>query len=468
MHETADFETEYAVKTKAQLVLELEALKRRFRELESRSAERQHAADLLRLQALILDAVSDSVVITDIDGEIVDWTAPAAEMFGYDKKEVLGQTTDFLYRPDELEAFTETVAKSLRREGHWTGDNVFVRKDGTEGISRTVILAFRDQDGDHMATVHVFRDMTKRRLGAAALKDVHNTLETWIRQRTSQLRSTNKKLELEIAERKQAEAAVSAAKREAELANRAKSDFLANMSHELRTPLNAIVGFAEVLSNELFGPIGNAKYRDYAMDINASGRHLLDLINDILDLSKIESGSIELNEETFDVRPVIRSCMTLMAERARSGNVAVHVETRDGQQPGLFADKRMVRQILVNLISNAIKFTPPGGKVSVKAWHGRDGYLLQIVDSGVGIAPEDIPKAMARFGQIDGKLARRHEGSGLGLPLAGSLVDLHGGTLDIESELDVGTTVTVRFPTERVIEPSAKAMAPRAGQWVAS
>ena len=241
-----------------------------------------------------------------------------------------------------------------------------------------------------------------------------------------------------------------AANDKAEFANRTKSEFLANMSHELRTPLNAVIGFSDMIRNKVFGPC-DERYRGYALDIHQSGQHLLDLVNDILDLSKVESGGEELHEEQFEIREVIESVVTMVKGRAQKGGVKLELEVPD-HPPALRADNRKLKQILMNLLSNAIKFTEPGGKVTFRIWCRRgSGYVFQIADTGIGIALDDIPKALAPFQQVDGEHNRKYEGSGLGLPLTKSLVELHGGSFDLQSRLGVGTTVTVRLPEERVV-----------------
>jgi len=243
-----------------------------------------------------------------------------------------------------------------------------------------------------------------------------------------------------------------AAKQQADAANRAKSEFLANMSHELRTPLNAILGFSELMGNATLGPLGNPKYEEYTKDINDSGRHLLALIQDILDLSKVESGAQELFEDDIEVPKVTETVLRLVRQSAKEREVELELDLPDGL-PLLNGDETKVKQILTNLLTNAIKFTDSGGTVTLRAWCDADsGFVFQIADTGIGIAPDDIPKALAQFGQIDSGLNRKYEGTGLGLPLTKALVELHGGYLDLQSQVGVGTTVTVRFPAARIVQ----------------
>ena len=244
---------------------------------------------------------------------------------------------------------------------------------------------------------------------------------------------------------------LSLARQEAEATSRAKTEFLANVSHELRTPLNAIIGLSEIVKDELLGPVGEPKYRDYADDIHKSGHHLLELINDILDISKVESGRDELNEEIISVPDLVHSALTLTRQRAIDDRIELVIDCPEDLPP-LNADNRKMKQILVNLLSNAIKFTEADGKVTLKAWcRPESGYVFQVIDTGIGIALDDIPKALSIFGQIDGEISRKNKGTGLGLPLTKALTELHSGSLDLQSEPGIGTTVTVRLPRERIV-----------------
>lgn len=235
-------------------------------------------------------------------------------------------------------------------------------------------------------------------------------------------------------------------------ASRAKSDFLANMSHELRTPLNAIIGFSEMILGETFGPVGQDRYLEYANDIRDSGAHLLEIINDILDIAKVEAGTMVLNEEAVDVAKSIRSCLKLLQHRADEGGIALRMRM-SARPTTVWADARKFKQIVVNLLSNAIKFTPAGGRAHVKAHVNGTGELVVTVsDTGPGIPEEYLDDVMSPFVQLDSGLNRKHEGTGLGLPLCKALVEAHGGQLELRRGPHKGTVATVRFPPERLRE----------------
>ena len=261
-----------------------------------------------------------------------------------------------------------------------------------------------------------------------------------------------------IGELEQAKAISDEARRRAEAANISKSRFLAQMSHELRTPLNAILGFSEVMKTEVFGEHAIPAYKEYSADIHNSGVHLLGLINEILDLSRIEAGRYELNEESISLVAIVEDCHHLLKLRASNRGITLH-EVFENDLPRLWADERALRQICLNLLSNAIKFTPQGGEIWLKVgWTASGGQYMSVKDTGAGIPEEEIPVVLASFGQGSNSIKSAEQGAGLGLPIAKSLVDLHGGTFSLKSKLRIGTEVIVTFPPERVVA----AMAPMA------
>jgi two-component system, cell cycle sensor histidine kinase PleC len=254
-----------------------------------------------------------------------------------------------------------------------------------------------------------------------------------------------------VGELEQAKAKSDEAARRAEAANLAKSRFLAQMSHELRTPLNAILGFSEVMKSEILGAHSVPTYKEYAGDIHSSGQHLLNLINEVLDLSRIEAGRYELNEEPIGLAGVAEDCHHLITLRATNRNIEIH-ELYEPDLPKLWADERAVRQICLNLLSNAIKFTPQGGEVWLKVgWTASGGQYLSVRDNGAGIPEEEIPIVLSSFGQGSNAIKTAEQGAGLGLPIVNGLVDLHGGTFTLRSKLREGTEAIVTFPASRVM-----------------
>jgi signal transduction histidine kinase len=247
------------------------------------------------------------------------------------------------------------------------------------------------------------------------------------------------------------ERALEKAKEFAEAANHSKSRFFANMSHELRTPLNAIIGFSDVLRGDAIGPLSVERCKEYSNNIYTSGRHLLDLINDILDLSKLEESATTLDASTVNLQNVIETTFNLIQQKADAGRVKLEANIEDNL-PFLFADPRRIKQILINLVSNSVKFTKPGGTVSVYLKTGvENSIIMSVVDTGIGMSEEDLKMAFTVFGQVNGDIAKQHEGTGLGLPLAKSLIELHGGVIGVKSQLGEGTTIEITFPANRSI-----------------
>jgi signal transduction histidine kinase len=267
---------------------------------------------------------------------------------------------------------------------------------------------------------------------------------TRLRRYVTELEATKRELEQTAAE-------LTGALDQAAASSRAKSQFLATMSHELRTPLNAVLGFAELLKLQLYGPLGDPRYLGYAGDIHASGGHLLAVINDVLDFAKIDAGRLTLVEDEVDIPELLDSVLPMIRGAATEAGLTLSEEHEPELR--LRGDRRRLKQILLNLLSNAVKFTPSGGRVKVTAERAGRDIAISVTDTGIGIDPADMPRALQAFGQIDNRLARAYEGTGLGLPLCMQLMELHGGTLTLDSAIGRGTEVTIRFPAERVITP---------------
>ncbi|MBC7950462.1 MAG: PAS domain S-box protein [Rhodospirillaceae bacterium] len=320
-------------------------------------------------------------------------------------------------------AFSPLVDAALRGE-EVRDHEIFVQRPGRAPRVLSWNLARSEDCG--ASVVAVGTDVTRRRIAERGLSEANELLEQRVTERTREAQ---------------------AAQHQAELASRAKTEFVANMSHELRTPLNAIIGFSDVMRLEVMGPIQNPRYTEYIRDIHDSGSHLLEVINDILDLAKVEAGKFVLNREPSDMRAIVNGAMRLMAERAQKAGVVLECRMGAGLGMGL-VDPLRIKQVLLNLLSNAVKFTPEGGSIFLVADCGPAGITLSVTDTGIGMDQSHVARAMQPFAQIDSSLARRYPGTGLGLPLAKSFVELHGGTIMVESVMGRGTTVTVVLPPE--------------------
>ena len=287
-------------------------------------------------------------------------------------------------------------------------------------------------------------EVSERKRAEEKLEEARDSLTETLFERTEALSQ-------EIEERKNSEKVLLLALQQAETSSYAKTRFLANMSHELRTPLNSVIGFSHMLESEAFGSLGSEKNKEYVSNIKDSGSHLLRLIANILDISRIEAGGKELADQRVDLGETIAASVTMMKAQAAGAGITLSMELPDGGSR-LRGDPTALKQVLLNLLSNAVKFTPAGGRVLVQVAVDNDGEtVVTVADTGVGIAAENIPKVVEPFAQVGDIMTRKHEGVGLGLALAKSLTELHGGTLGIDSEVGSGTTITVRFPPERTL-----------------
>ena len=377
--------------------------------IQRNAAEAQKEA----LFRLLFERSPMGMAVVDMKGRYIRMNDAYCRFVGYSRDELMQMIVRDVTHPDDAAALEQRLSAQARaREGEFRFEKRYITRSGdiVVGLMTTAVIS-PTEDSDLQIIAQVI-DVTER---VAAEEELRN------------------------------------AKEDAEIANRAKSDFLANMSHELRTPLNAIIGFSEVMLGQYFGPFDNPRYRDYAEDIHASGRHLLEFIDDLLDLAKIEAGRLTLIETNVHVASLVQGTIRLFADRAESAGIELTNDVPPGL-PHLMADERMTRQILVNLISNAIKFTPASGQVSVSAvLTAASAIQILVSDSGVGIEPEEIPLIRKRFGR--GRRTANHEiqGTGLGLAIIDSLIGLHDGEMDIESWAGRGTIVRVTFPASRTI-----------------
>ncbi|WP_148219202.1 ATP-binding protein [Azospirillum sp. B510] len=370
----------------------------------------------------ILDSMLDAVVTFDSNGRIITFNRAAELMFGMPEHRMVGQPIEALI-PGARGGADDRDLTALRRDGHafpvsfTVGD---LRLDGGPCTPAALPAALGGVRPDEpRICVGVIRDMTRR---------------------------------------KQQEAELIASKTQAELANRAKTEFLANMSHELRTPLNAIIGFAEVLSSEFFGTV-NERQKSCITDIHDSGRHLLDIVNAVLDMSKLEFGQFDLSEESVEAHEAIGQCLMMVRDRAAAAGIAIHNEVTAAIAL-LWVDRRAFKQVILNLLSNAVKFTPDGGQITVSAGLEADGgFRLTVADTGIGIPAAFMADLFQPFRQAENTANRRYEGTGLGLSISKNFIDLHGGTLSCQSGLGAGTSMTVRLPACRVIDCPAGAQA---------
>ncbi len=373
--------------------------------------------DAISMLTSIFDVSEIGIVVTDSNARIVRVNDSFVRAFGWEKEELINVQVSSLVTPDERLRAVKNHEEYISTGTRTSGEMKIIRKDGS--IANALFTT---------ATLELSE---KRRFQVTTIMD--------------------------ISLRKQMEETLRNAKTQADTANRAKSSFLANMSHELRTPMNAVIGFSEMMLKETFGPLGNEKYKEYLHDIHMSACHLLDIINEVLDMSKIEAGKIELDDSEFDLLSLIDSVVRMMDSRAFADNIEL---VRDIQEnlPNIIADQKLIRQVLINLITNAIKFSPKETHICIRSMVDFESRLvIEVEDHGIGIPEDKIEQALEPFGQVFERAENSHDqGTGLGLPLAKAMMELHGGELRIQSEIGKGTIVSIFFPAFRVRSKSSE------------
>ncbi|MBF0391809.1 MAG: response regulator [Alphaproteobacteria bacterium] len=395
---------------RARVRTHMELKRNRDRLLAVESSSRRLAEDEVRKLSQAIEQSPNMVFITDRDGTIEYVNPRFTEITGYAADEAIGQNPRMLKSHSTPRQTHEALWAAVRAGGPWRGEIEDLRKDGTPFWAATTISPIRAPDGAITHFVAVQEDIT---------------------------------------ERHEAERRATQAHLQAELAARAKTELMAGISHELRTPLNHIIGFATLIEAETFGPLGSPRYGEYLGDMRRSAEGLMALINDILDVAALDSGAMSLDESVLSAPEMVERAVRLVAPRAEQAGIALTIGALPTAR--LAADEQRVIQVLVNILANAIKFTPQGGSVAVAGAVNEDGGLaLTVTDTGIGMDEQGIERALTRFRQVDGRLARRYEGAGLGLPLALDLMRLHGGGLQVTSRPGEGTVVSIRFPAERV------------------
>jgi len=374
--------------------------------------------DAISLLTSIFEVSEIGIVVSDHNRRIVRVNDSFVRTYGWKREELINTDIIEFLTPDEREQGMKNHEELISKGVRSSGEMKMVRKDGA--IANALYTG---------ATIELSQ---KRRFLVTTVMDI--TL------------------------RKQMEISLRLAKEQADTANRAKSAFLANMSHELRTPMNAILGFSELIMNETFGPIGNDKYAEYVNDVHTSAGHLLEIINEVLDMSKIEAGRIELDESEVCMSDLIKSVMRMMESRIFGKDLNMHSDIAENL-PYIYADQRLLRQVLINLITNAVKFSNPNENIYIKAEMTPDNQMQIIVrDEGIGIPKEKLEEVMEPFGQVTDKAENSgQQGTGLGLPLAKAMVELHQGSMYLDSDVGQGATVTFQIPSSRVLSKSEAA-----------
>ena len=384
------------------------------------------------------------MLMLELDGSFRWVNSAFCDLLGYTKDEILAKSSAEFTHEYDRQIGVDALARLNAGDGSsFETEKRYIHKDGRPIWVALHSSAVLDRDGNPEHTICQVQEIRDRKNAEQALVDANNNLESLIESRTRELRQ-------EITERKYTEKALLHAVEKAEAASHAKSQFLANMSHEFRTPLNAIIGFSDALSHGVRGPLENSGQECYIKNIMVSGQHLLELVNDILDISAIEGNSLELREAEFSLADLAHSCCVLMAPLADSMGVTITNNiTDDGVW--IYGDVLRIKQVLINLLTNSVKFTPRSGSVTLDYAETEDGGgQISVADTGVGMSSDDIAMAMEKFGRISHEIENGVQGTGLGLPLSSGLMALHDGLLNIDSNPGAGTTIRLRLPQERM------------------